>query len=68
MAGGAGNEIRLILFSSSSSNLLTNAVSEVEVWLACLAWRRRIELTPPTALISIDFQLSRPEQGPGLTE
>ena len=51
MVGGAGNEIRLMVLSSS--NLLTTLPSEV-VWLACFACRRRIELTPPTALIIID--------------
>ena len=70
MAGGAGKEIRLIALSSSSLEL--NTLSE-ELSLACFAWRRRIELTPPTALIIIDegcheFQLSGPGQGPGLTE
>ena len=53
MAGGAGKEIRLIVLSSSSLCLLTN-VSEEDWWLACLTWRRRIELTPPTALVIID--------------
>ena len=52
MAGGAGKEIRLIVLSSSSL-LVLNTLSE-EVWLACFACRRTIELTPPTALIIIN--------------
>ena len=51
MVGGAGKEIRLIVLSFSS---LLNTLSSEEVSLACFACRRRIELTPPTALIIID--------------
>ena len=50
--GGPGKEILLMVVSFSSSCLVNTKESEMTSF-PCLAWRKRIELTPPTAALTI---------------